>query len=88
MKRFSTAITIRARPEIIWALLTDAPNYPHWNSTVEKIDGTIAANGRVTVHAKSAPGRAFPLKVLRALAAHGVGGRRRLVSSLARGVFH
>jgi hypothetical protein len=63
MKRFSTAITIRARPEIIWALLTNAAAYPQWNSTVEKIDGIIAPGGRVTVHAKSAPGRAFPLKV-------------------------
>jgi hypothetical protein len=63
MKSFSTAITIRARPETIWALLTDAAGYPQWNSTVEKIDGMIAAGGRVTVHAKSAPGRAFPLKV-------------------------
>jgi hypothetical protein len=67
MKRFATAITIRARPETIWALLTDAAGYPQWNSTVERIDGHIAAGGKITVHtksaAKSAPGRAFPLRV-------------------------
>jgi hypothetical protein len=63
MKSFATAITIRARPEAIWAILTDAAGYPQWNSTVAKIDGRIAAGEKVTVHAKATPGRAFPLKV-------------------------
>jgi hypothetical protein len=71
MKRFAAAATIRARPETIWALLTDAAGYPQWNSTVERIDGRIAADGKITVHAKSATksatknasGRAFPLRV-------------------------
>jgi hypothetical protein len=63
MKSFATTITIRARHETIWALLTDAAGYPLWNSTVEKIDGRIAAGERVTVHAKATPGRAFPLRV-------------------------
>src|ERR1700759_1567741 len=62
MKRFAATATIRARPETIWALLTDAAAYPQWNSTVERIDGRIAADGKITVHAKSAPGRAFPLR--------------------------
>jgi hypothetical protein len=67
MKNFATAIIIHARPETIWAVLTDAVSYPQWNSTVERIDGHIAADGKITVHAKtaakSAPGRAFPLRV-------------------------
>ena len=68
MKSFATSVTIRARPEAVWALLTDAAGYPQWNSTVEKIDGRIAAGETVTVHAKAAPdtkapGRAFPLRV-------------------------
>jgi hypothetical protein len=63
MKRFAATATIRARPETIWALLTDAAGYPQWNSTVERIDGHIAADGTITVHAKTAPGRAFPLRV-------------------------
>jgi len=54
---------IRARSETVWALLTDAAGYPQWNSTIAKIDGRIAAGERVTVHAKAAPGRAFPLRV-------------------------
>jgi hypothetical protein len=71
MKRFAATATIHARPETIWALLTDAASYPQWNSTVERIDGRIAADGKITVHArsaaksdtKSASGRAFPLRV-------------------------
>jgi hypothetical protein len=63
MKSFAASVTIRARPEAVWALLTDAAGYPSWNSTVTKIDGRIAAGEKVTVHAKAAPGRAFPLKV-------------------------
>ncbi len=63
MKRFAAAITIRARIETVWALLTDAAGYPRWNSTVVKIDGRIAADNTITVYAKSAPGRAFPLKI-------------------------
>jgi len=63
MRSFATSITIRARPETVWALLTDAAGFPQWNSTVERIDGRIAAGEKVTVHAKAAPGRAFPLIV-------------------------
>jgi hypothetical protein len=63
MKHFATSITMRARPETVWALLTDAAGYPQWNSTVTKIEGRIAAGEKVTVHAKAAPSRAFPLKV-------------------------
>ena len=63
MKNFATSISIRARPEDIWALLTDAAGYSSWNSTVEKVEGQIAAGGKVTVYARATPGRAFPLKV-------------------------
>jgi uncharacterized protein YndB with AHSA1/START domain len=63
MKSFATSVTIRGRPEAVWALLTDAAGYPQWNSTVAKIDGRIAPGEKVTVHAKATPGRAFPLRV-------------------------
>ena len=63
MKSFSVSIRISARPEEIWAILTDAADYPSWNPTVEKVEGRIAPGQRVTVHAKISPGRAFPLSV-------------------------
>jgi len=63
MKTFAVKTSIRATPERIWALLTNAGGYPSWNNTVEKVDGKIAQGERVTVHAKINPGRAFPVKV-------------------------
>jgi len=63
MKRFATANTIAARPEAIWALLTDATGFPAWNSTVASVEGRIAAGEKVTLRTKADPKRAFPLKV-------------------------
>lgn len=61
--RFATRIDIRARPESVWKVLTDLAAYPSWNSTVDKVEGTLALGQKVTVFAKSAPGKAFPVKV-------------------------
>ena len=63
MKEFATSIAIHAPAELIWELLTDAPGYAAWNSTVDRVDGRIATGETVTVHAKISPGRAFPVKV-------------------------
>jgi hypothetical protein len=35
------AVNISARAEIIWRLLTDANDFPRWNSTVTSIEGQI-----------------------------------------------
>ena len=64
MKTFSTVSMIQAAPEAIWQILTDAPTYPRWNTTVAKIDGRIALGETITVHVNAAPGRAFPVKVV------------------------
>lgn len=61
--RFATRIEIRSRPEVVWQLLTDLASYPEWNSTVDKVEGTIALGARIAVYAKLAPGKAFPVKV-------------------------
>ena len=63
MKSFAIRITIHARPETVWALLTDGASYPQWNSTVKRVEGRIASGEKVTVFAKAAPGRAFALRV-------------------------
>lgn len=63
MKSFAASIAIRATPETIWSILTDAAAYPGWNSTVDRVDGRIAAGEKITVHAKISPGRAFPVTV-------------------------
>jgi hypothetical protein len=63
MKTFQTSTTIRADPEAIWALLTDASGYPAWNTTVDRVEGRIAPGETIKVHVKINPGRAFPVKV-------------------------
>lgn len=63
MKSFEAETTISATPEVIWALLTDAPGYPAWNTTVDRVEGRIAAGEKIKVHVKVNPGRAFPVKV-------------------------
>jgi hypothetical protein len=63
MKAFAAKISITASSQRIWGLLTDAGGYTRWNNTVSKVEGSIAQGGKVTVHAKINPGRAFPLKV-------------------------
>ena len=61
--RFATRLEIRARPETVWKLLTDLAAYPTWNTTVDKVDGTLALGQKITLQVKSAPGKAFPVKV-------------------------
>ncbi|MBK6485374.1 MAG: SRPBCC domain-containing protein [Gemmatimonadetes bacterium] len=63
MKFFATKTMIQAKPEVIWSLLTNAADYPTWNSTVDRVDGQVAPGERITVHASAAKGRAFPLTV-------------------------
>jgi hypothetical protein len=63
MKAFAVKTSIRATPERIWALLTDAVGYTRWNNTVKKVNGTIAPGERITVHPTINPGRAFPVRI-------------------------
>jgi hypothetical protein len=63
MRTFATTIEIRATPQRIWAILTDAERYPQWNSTITRVDGRIALGERVTLHVTINPGRAFPVTV-------------------------
>ena len=43
------AIDIKATPEKIWALLTNAADVPRWNSTVTQIEGRIAPGERLKI---------------------------------------
>jgi len=43
-------INIQAKAETIWDLLTDAKDFPRWNSTVRAIDGQIRENERIHIH--------------------------------------
>ena len=43
-------INIRAPAAAIWSLLTDAPGFARWNSTVSGIEGRIGAGERLRIH--------------------------------------
>ena len=62
-KSFAASVDIRAPAEKVWSILTDAAAYPSWNSTVDRVEGTITPGARIVVHAKVSPGRAFPVTV-------------------------
>lgn len=53
---------IHAPPEQVWALLTDAAQFPSWNQGVRQIQGTISSGQKITVHTTIST-QAFPVKV-------------------------
>lgn len=64
MKAFFSSITIAAPASKIWDLLTDTAAWPRWNSTIDKVEGSVALGKTVKVHAKASPGRPFPARVV------------------------
>lgn len=62
-KAYEARITIQAPREVIWSVLTNAAEFPRWNTTVEKVEGTIAAGEKLKIFTTVAPGKGFPAKV-------------------------
>ena len=60
---YSVAKTINAPPAAVWKVLIDAPSYTKWNSTIVKLDGTIALGQKLALVSKDAPERTFDLTV-------------------------
>lgn len=63
MEFYEAVRTIDASPDRVWAVLTDGARYPHWDSGIERLEGTVAHGQSVKVQSKLVPGRAFPVKV-------------------------
>jgi hypothetical protein len=63
--RMTCAVTVNIRADRarIWQLLTDAPAFSRWNSTVKRLGGTIALGQTLELEVPSAPGRTFKPKV-------------------------
>lgn len=57
------ATTIDAPPSAVWLLLTNAKDYPAWNSTIVSVDGEIAPGSKIKLVSKLDPSRTFTLKV-------------------------
>lgn len=66
-KTFSRETTIsmdiKAAPAIVWALLTNANDYPRWNSTVTSIEGNIKLGETIKLKSILDAKRVFKLKV-------------------------
>jgi uncharacterized protein YndB with AHSA1/START domain len=59
----AVAIHIDAPAGRVWSLLTDAADFPRWNSTVDSIEGTIALGQRLRLRVPVAPTRTFKPRV-------------------------
>ena len=60
-----TAVTIiiQADPAIVWSLLTNAADFPRWNSTVVSLDGEIEVGKTLQLKSTLDESRTFKLKV-------------------------
>ena len=56
------SIDVRARPDRIWALLTNAADIPRWNSTVTSVEGRVAPGERLKIKVPISK-RTFPVTV-------------------------
>jgi hypothetical protein len=61
---YSAGINIKAGPERVWELMTNAADFPRWNSTVKSIEGKIAAGQTIKLVAAISPDRVFNLNVI------------------------
>jgi hypothetical protein len=59
----TVAIRTQATPERIWAVLTNAPDYPRWNSTILSLEGNMEEGKTVILRAADAPKRTFNIRV-------------------------
>ena len=59
----SVCLDIKAEPNKIWTLLTNASLYPKWNSTIISIEGNIAQGQTINLKSTLDPKRIFKLKV-------------------------
>jgi uncharacterized protein YndB with AHSA1/START domain len=65
MYEFVTKSTIRAAPERVWEILTNADRYSEWNPEIVGIEGRIALGERIRARVKVGGGaiRSVPLRV-------------------------
>ena len=61
---YAVGTNIKAKADRVWALMTNAADFPRWNSTVKSLEGRIGMGEVVQLVAKIAPTRSFNLKVI------------------------
>ena len=60
----SVETIVNSKASTIWGLLTDADNYPKWNSTVISIVGNISLDEKIELKSTLSPDRVFKLKIM------------------------
>ena len=65
MQEYVTIANIRATPEDVWKVLTDAPGYARWNPEIVALDGRMALGQRITARVKVGSGaiRRVPMRI-------------------------
>lgn len=59
----TVSTTISAEATAIWSMLTNASDYPRWNSTVTSLEGEIAVGEKILLKSILDDKRTFKLKV-------------------------
>lgn len=59
----TVSIDIHAQPSKVWALLTNASDYPRWNSTIISLEGSIALGQQIRLTSTLDAKRVFKLSV-------------------------
>ena len=60
---YAAGTSLKAPPARVWAIMTEAADFPRWNSTVKSIEGQIAAGQTIKLVATVAPERVFNLTI-------------------------
>ena len=55
MKFYEAEADIRSTPDVLWKLLTNASDYPRWNTTIDRVEGDIAPGRPIKVFVKVNP---------------------------------
>jgi hypothetical protein len=65
MVEYVSTSTINARPDVVWAILTDAVRYGEWNPEILAIDGRLAFGERIKARVRLGSGamRTVPMRV-------------------------
>lgn len=59
----NVSIDIHADAAIVWTLLTNAADFPRWNTTILSIEGDIKPGGVIKLKSTLDPKRVFKLKI-------------------------
>lgn len=61
---YSIGINIQAAADKVWAIMTNAADFPRWNSTVKSMEGKIALGQTIKLVAVISPTRTFNLNII------------------------